>query len=276
MSPPTFFATFAPRTRAELSRLTDLPLTRSLPPDVSDPMPPTRREIRRQETSERILDAAMSLMVERGYEAFTIARLAKDLDYAVGALYRYFKGKDAILAALQLRVVQAIDVDLAAVAEATDAHTARARTVTETDALLLHVLTAIGVYESLTYRRPTHHRLLGLSLGDPREFLAQEVVDAGMMPALRGVLGQVAMRLHAAAEAGALQAADPMRRTVILWGATQGLMQLRKLERFEPGLADRRLTDELFAALLVGWGAERDRFPDLLDRARKILARLDA
>ncbi len=217
----------------------------------------------------------MSLMVERGYEAFTIARLAKDLDYAVGALYRYFKGKDAILAALQLRVVQAIARDLAAVAEATDAHVARARSMTDGDALVLHVLATIGVYESLTYRRPMHHRLLGLSLGDPREFLAQEVVDAGMMPPLREVLATVAARLHAAAEAGALHPGDPMRRTVVLWGATQGMMQLRKLERFDSNLADRRLTDELFSGLLAGWGAPLDRLPDLLDRARKILARFD-
>ena len=74
-------------------------MTSSSPTSPNDsPKEPTRRERRRQETIERILDAAMRLMAEQGYEAFTIARLAGDLNYAVGALYRYFKGKDAILA----------------------------------------------------------------------------------------------------------------------------------------------------------------------------------
>ena len=123
-----------------------------------------RRAKRREETTKRILDAAMSLMATEGYEVFTIARLAKELDYAVGALYRYFKGKDAILAALQVRVVDQISEDLTAVGQLVD-DAAEAGSWDAQRKALTHVLAGIGVYESLSVRRPTHHRLLTLSLG---------------------------------------------------------------------------------------------------------------
>lgn len=231
---------------------------------------PTRRETRRIETTERILDAAMRLMVDRGYEAFTIARLAKELDYAVGALYRYFKGKDAILAALQMRVVNGVDDDLEQIKGLTEASPA----ASDAERALLHVATGIGVYESLTFRRPTHHWLLSLSLGDPRELLAQEVVDAGILPPLRAAMGKVAERVFHAQQVGALSAGDPIRRTVILWGASQGVMQLRKLGRFDDSLADRTLATELYRGLLMGWGADAEALDALLAKAIELVGRL--
>ena len=216
-----------------------------------------RRAKRREETTKRILDAAMGLMASEGYEVFTIARLAKELDYAVGALYRYFKGKDAILAALQVRVVDQIAEDLGECASRID-EAAQARSWDEASASLAHVLGGIGVYESLSHRRPTDHRLLTLSLGDPRELLTSELVDAGVLPPLRKVLGVVASRIDTAVEKGALQPGDSAARVVTLWGGTQGLMQLRKLDRVDTSMSSRGLTDTLICGLLRGWGATVD------------------
>ena len=199
----------------------------------------------------------MRLMASEGYEVFTIARLAKELDYAVGALYRYFKGKDAILAALQVRVVDQIELDLTDVAGRVD----EAAEATSWDAqtrALAHVLAGLGVYESLSVRRPTDHRLLTLSLGDPRELLTSELVDAGVLPPLKKVLGVVAKRIDEAVSTGALVEGDSSARVVILWGSTQGLMQLRKLERVDSSLSSRGLTDLLLCSLLKGWGASID------------------
>ena len=203
---------------------------------------PTRREQKRLETTERILDAAMQLLTEDGYEAFTIARLARELNYAVGALYRYFKGKDAILAALQLRIVDRIDRDLAVVGELVERRVVR-DTLDSKTAAVLHVWASIGVYESLTRRHPMHHKLLSLSLGDPRELIANEVVDAGVLEPLGQVLGRLTARLDQAVEVGAFVPGEGRQRTMVLWGSSQGVMQLRKLGRFEPLLGDRALAD---------------------------------
>ncbi len=208
---------------------------------------------RRRETTQRILDAAMRLMIEDGWEGFTIARLAKELGYAVGALYRYFKGKDAILAALEMRVVADLADDLGHVAEAVDKLVEREAFDAE-QASLLHVLAAFGVYESLSLRKPTAYRLLTMSLADPRELLEAELMD-GQLPALNEVLGVVSARIDAAQEVGALSSGDATSRTLVLWGATQGVVQLRKLTRLDVIIASRALTDSLLAGQLVGWGA---------------------
>lgn len=230
----------------------------------------TPRERRRHETAERILDAAMELMSEGGYEGFTIARLAGELDCAVGALYRYFSGKDAILAALQHRCVNRIAEDLRAVGAAADEASSD---LDPGDAALLQVLSAVTVYESLPQRRPTDYRLLAMSLGDPRHLLATELVR-GVFDSLRGVLSLLSQHLEAAAVASALQGGSATDRAYVLWGAVQGLLQLRKLERVESEVAEQRLTDELLCTLLAGWGAERDRARELLGRARALVARL--
>ncbi len=230
----------------------------------------TPRERRRHETAERILDAAMELMSEGGYENFTIARLAKELDCAVGGLYRYFAGKDAILAALQHRCVDRIAEDLRAVAVAVEEASGE---LEPGDAALLQVLGAVTVYESLTHRRPTDYRLLAMSLGDPRHLLAAELVR-GVFASLRQVLSLLSERLDAAVAIGALDRGSSMDRAYVLWGATQGLLQLRKLERVESQVGAQRLSDEFLCAQLAGWGANKERVGELLRRARAVVAAL--
>ncbi len=236
---------------------------------------PSRREQKRRETTERILDAAMRLLTEEGYEAFTIARLARELNYAVGALYRYFKGKDAILAALQLRVVERIERDLDVVAELVERRVA-ADGLDPLAAAVVHVWAGVGVYESLTRRLPTHHKLLSLSLGDPRELIASEVVDAGILEPLRHVLGRVGSRIDGAVKAGAFTEGDSAKRTILLWGATQGVMQLRKLGRFDAILGQRDIADDLYLGLFAGWGAPTEALPTVQRVSHEVLLQLGA
>ncbi len=238
--------------------------------DIDDKREPTDRERRRQETAERILDAAMELINEGGYESFTIARLAGELDCAVGALYRYFTGKDAILRGLQLRCIERIADDLR---DVRDAAVRASSDLSEREGALLRVLSAVVAYESLIDRRPTDYRLLALSLGDPRHLLTTDLVRQ-VFDALRGVLAVLSQALEEAAACGALDAGSSDDRAFVLWGATQGLLQLRKLERVEPKVAQRHLFDEMLRAQLVGWGADGGQLRALQARARSLLTAL--
>lgn len=62
-----------------------------------------RRERERAEMRERILSAATRLFVEESFEETTMRRIAEAIEYTPGALYGYFKDKDAILYAIHLR-----------------------------------------------------------------------------------------------------------------------------------------------------------------------------
>lgn len=52
---------------------------------------------------EQILDATAACLAELGYDGTTIRRIAKQLDCAVGSIYRYFDDKRALLAAVVQR-----------------------------------------------------------------------------------------------------------------------------------------------------------------------------
>jgi AcrR family transcriptional regulator len=59
-----------------------------------------RRTRERQETRERILEAAREMFVERGYEATTMRAIAERIEYTPTAIYHHFRNKDALLAEL--------------------------------------------------------------------------------------------------------------------------------------------------------------------------------
>lgn len=56
-----------------------------------------------QLSREQILNATASCLQELGYDGTTIRRIAKELDCAVGSIYRYFDDKRALLAAVVQR-----------------------------------------------------------------------------------------------------------------------------------------------------------------------------
>jgi len=56
-----------------------------------------------EETRTRILDAALAVFRERGFERATIREMAKAAGVAVGAAYYYFDSKDAIVLAFYAR-----------------------------------------------------------------------------------------------------------------------------------------------------------------------------
>ncbi|HEX3898300.1 MAG TPA: helix-turn-helix domain-containing protein [Mycobacteriales bacterium] len=56
------------------------------------------------DTREQILDVALELFVERGYDSTSLREIAERMGFSKAALYYHFPSKDAILMALHLRV----------------------------------------------------------------------------------------------------------------------------------------------------------------------------
>jgi AcrR family transcriptional regulator len=230
----------------------------------------TPRQQKREATGERIIEATMRALSRGGHDAVTMQGLASELGFAVGALYRYFPSKDAIIVAVQRRIIETLSVELAAAIARADAHVARASTLDKREAALLRLWFSVVVYEEMARLRPMELGLLGMTMGDPRQLVRDE--DAGeLVPALTALLAQVGSLLEAAAEVGALSAGDTLRRAVVLWTATQGALQLRKLERFEVrALSATAVLDEAVSALLVGWGADAEAVDTTRRRARQL------
>jgi AcrR family transcriptional regulator len=61
---------------------------------------PSRRERKKDETRQRIFDAAISLFRERGFEATTVDEITEKADVGRGTFFNYFHRKEAIFAYL--------------------------------------------------------------------------------------------------------------------------------------------------------------------------------
>jgi len=235
----------------------------------SKPLPARAR--RRQATRERIVDAAERLLIDEGTEALTMQRLARELGYAVGAAYRYFASKDAVLAAVQGRFVATVHRDVRDAQERVGAHLSRSR-VHPATAALLRLLVAGQSYASLPTRRPAEFRLICRVLGDPRALADTKLAGEQMLPPVLELVHTVSALFSDAVAAGALAPGKADPRAVVLWGSLQGVMQLQKLERFGvPAFAHAELTTTTVHALLTGWGAD----PVRLKAARKRATRLE-
>ena len=200
----------------------------------------------------------MQALSRGGLESLTMQKLAGELGFAVGALYRYFPGKDGIIVAVQRRIIETIREELASALKQADAHLARSAKLDARQGALLRLWVMARVYEAMAQSRPTEFGLLSMTLGDPRQ-LVQDADAGQLLPSLVALFELVGALFTSAAQTGALSAGDPARRTVVLWTSVHGALQLRKLERFGVGaLQASAVLDEAVSALLVGWGASPD------------------
>jgi AcrR family transcriptional regulator len=238
------------------------------------------REKRREATIERIVDTALHLLESEGFEALTIQRLAKELGYAVGALYRYFRSKDALLVALLHRIMDAVGEDMSAGLEQVEAER-REQLGAEIEAIsltpregLLRLVVVCNVYVMFAQRRRAEYGLISTLIGDPREVLATEAAAPIVRSLIRLQLMLTSV-IDDAVRAGALVPGDARERGVVLWSAMQGVLQLRKLGRFGvAGVELDRLVPIALRTLMVGWGADPTLIDELTPQALAIAGRL--
>lgn len=216
----------------------------------------TRRAERRASRREEVLVAAMRLVAEEGLDALTIQRIAGAIGASVGGLYRYYDGKDALLAALQQRAIGAVAEDqVADLAEATRLFARAPEPPRPGVAALASALVASTVVLRHAHRRPEEHRLLDAFLSAHAPVLSEEAARSSD-DALRPLVEAVARELQGAASAGVIEAGDPVQRTYMLWAALHGLDHFRKRDRIlPPPLRVDALAPATLGVFARGWGA---------------------
>ncbi len=83
--------------------------------------PRTARERVREEMSSQILAVARAHMARDGAAALSLRSVARDLEMAPSALYRYFDGRDALLSALILGAYESLAAEAERAADAAEA-----------------------------------------------------------------------------------------------------------------------------------------------------------
>lgn len=192
----------------------------------------TPRQRRRRRTRRAILDAALTLIVEGGVENLSLREVARRADYSPAGLYRYFDGKDDIVATLAADGYRRLDRALRRVLDTPDP---------------IERLVALGMaYVDFAHAQPEHFQLIFSRLVSERRSLAEPTGESPYALLSEAVATAVA--------AGALAVATEEVETVAynLWSMAHGMAMLQSahLRGFEADFnaADRRA----FHAYLAG------------------------
>ena len=175
----------------------------------------SRRERKKDETRERIVEAAIRLFTEKGFESTTVDEIATHADVAKGTFFNYFPRKEAVLDALGEQMVQAMgEVTRGLLAQPGTAPEKIHRFVTEITGR--HVanreLSRVFVQRMLSnFHDPIHS-----TAGRMRELL-RSLIEQGQA-------------------AGEIRAVDPGRASSVIQGAAIGT--LFAWFCFEPGTFD--------------------------------------
>ncbi len=186
-------------------------------------------------------------MIERGgLDALSLHKLAAEVDYTPGALYRYFGSKGSLLSTL-LRVIlddlrRHLEVGVAGLPEGTSP--------------LARVFALVLAYRVFARREPQRFGLLAMSMAEPRVLVQESEDAASLVETMTSVMKALSDALASSAASGALEEGDAGERTLCLFALVQGVLQLHKQSRYAPALLDLdRLVVRGVGALLVGWGA---------------------
>lgn len=210
------------------------------------------RERRRLAKTAEILDAAKEIVVSVGFDGLSMSKLAAAVDLTPGALYRYFDGKDAIIAGLTTKVIldhgQAVQHALDATPDATP---------------LQRIVFTCLAYRQLAETQPQRFGLISMLLAHPRDLVPDSDAARGAIGAMMGQMDGFVGAFAEAAASGDLHVGDPLERAVLAFATTHGVLQLRKQSRRMPALIDiDRLTVANLRALLAGWGASPEALED--------------
>ena len=203
----------------------------------------------------------MSLVVEKGLDWLTMPRLAREADAAVGALYRYFPSKDALMLAVQLQAVGSFGAFLRDRLDTTPVAEGHV-------GALARVVRAFSGYRAYAVAAPERFGLIDGFLSAPEALLGDDDARA-VLEVITPILDACAKTIADAVQTGALREGDAEVRTQTMWGSLHGLGHFQKRDRILPDkLHAERLIEGLTVGLLSGWGADAAAATEALAMAR--------
>jgi AcrR family transcriptional regulator len=229
-----------------------------------------RRARNRAERERAYLDAAMAIAGSDGIRNLTMARLADEVDAAVGTVYTYFPSKGALVAELQREAIERLTESYHRTRDRSDEVLATWDDPTAAAVARLAVFGRFWIATAETF--PQEAAFLHALISESEEMVPPEEHHR-VLPAALTLLDEARAAVEHAVEVGAIVADDPML-LVIRWAAAlTGALLTSNLAPLNPVAFDgRRLALSLQRDLLLGWGAPAA----LVDRAEAHVATLAA
>jgi len=189
---------------------------------------------------EKLCDAALHIFASRGREGFTMRELAAAVGVSPMTPYRYFKDKDAILAAVRTRAFD----DFAAALEAAFATPGDAQAKANA---------AGRAYIRFAFDHPEAYRLMFEIEADCND----EAEHAELLRATERARGTLTRHIHPLVDAGLLHG-DPVVIGHVFWAALHGAVMLQLANKLTPECDFETLSRAMFRALTAGFGTPPD------------------
>ncbi len=211
-----------------------------------------RRTRKRLEKTKLILSTAQTILLNEGLEAVTVHRIARELDLTVGALYRYFPSKQAMLTGLGEDIVRGFTSALTQLAELYAAQNPDAPLQTITEVFVVGY-----AFLDMAERSPARYRMVDLMLVDPRTMVREED-RMTVLQTLFELLGRVEDRLEQAAQNNIISKGPFRERTIGLWSSLLGISSMQKMRRLYPEqVPAENLAEHTLHPLFIAWNCDR-------------------
>lgn len=176
-----------------------------------------RRAQEKQLRLNQILDAARTLLFSKGIDAISINKIAKKAELGVGTIYFYFKNKEEIFVALQeegLRLFYDMIVPVRKSPQTCD-----------------EKLRQIG---DLYYRFSLEHKdyldIINMFLSSSKEFFEPDLKNKIDMSGSK-IFDLIEDVILEGIKTGEFNQTDARKCAILFFGALNGIMQFKKLER---------------------------------------------
>jgi AcrR family transcriptional regulator len=176
-----------------------------------------RREREREQRKSDILDAARSLLLEKGLNATSINKIAKRAELSVGAIYFYFKDKEELFAALQVEGLELLHQTIHQSVDSESLPEEKVRSI------------ALA-YLRFSEEHKNYFDIINYFLASPETIFPPDLKNKIDSHGNASIFTLTAA-IREGIDRGYFKALDPRRQAIILWSAFHGMIQLKKLEK---------------------------------------------
>jgi AcrR family transcriptional regulator len=217
-----------------------------------------RRARHRMARTEEFLRTALDIVTTEGFDALTMQRLADQCEAAVGAVYRYFPSKGALVAELQREAVERLATSYALLRARTDPELS-SLDLTAPELALARVVLMGRWFLALGDSHPQELRLLQMLMAESRVVVPIEE-GIRVIPSIMRLLDQARLLLDDGVAAGCFDDREDAMTRIVVWTAgVGGVLQAGRLDVYEADLfVGRDLARMLTMDLFHAWGAGLD------------------
>jgi len=198
-----------------------------------------RRQREKQARRNQILDAARTLLFDKGLQATSINQIAKQAELGVGTIYFYYKSKEEIFADLQEEGLEILFARILKTANQNLPPDEKLRRIGRQ-------------YIRFSKENRNYYDIINYFLASPEIFFAPNLKSKVDRHGSQ-IIGLIVEIINAGKRTGLFRSRNPRRDAVTFWGTLHGLIQFKKLkDTVLAGDSHKRLLDHAVEHFISG------------------------